>query len=89
MNNNWIPCKIALPNKDGSYLCTVKHSNKYTSIMILGFVKDLYKFDKYEFEEYRGLKQSGWYNHDPEWGTYEVHGVVAWMELPKIYNKEN
>lgn len=85
--NNWISVKTALPKKDGSYLTSVKHSNKYASIMILGFVKDLYKFNKYEFEEYKGLKQSGWYNHDPEYGTFEVHGVTAWMELPPIYKE--
>ena len=89
MNDQWIPCSIALPSKDGSYLVTVKHSNKFKSMMILGFVRDLYKFDKYEFWEYKGQKQCGWYDHDSEWGTFEVHGVVAWMELPKIYNKED
>lgn len=87
--DNWIPVKTALPKKDGSYLTTVKHSNKFSSIMILGFVKDLYKFNKYEFEEYKGKKQSGWYDHDSEYGTYEVHGITAWQELPPLYKEEN
>ena len=47
--NNWISVKTALPTKDGSYLTTVQHSNNFSSIMILGFAKDLYKYDKYEF----------------------------------------
>lgn len=86
--DNWIPVKTALPKKNGSYLTTVKHlNNTYTSIMILGFCKDLYKYNKYEFEEYKGKKQSGWYDYDTEWGTYEVHGVTAWMELPPIYKE--
>ena len=85
---NWIPCSKQLPEENGSYLVTVRHSDKYKSIMILGFVKDLYKFDKYEFEEYKGKKQSGWYDHDPEYGTFEVHGVIAWMKLPKLYESE-
>lgn len=87
--DNWIPVKTALPTKDGSYLTCVNHSNSHSSIMILGFVKDLYKFDKYEFEEYKGKKQSGWYNYDSEYGSYEVHGVMAWQELPPLYKGEN
>ena len=57
--------------------------------MILGFVKDLYKYNKYEFWKYKGQKKSGWYDYDTEWGTYEVHGVTAWMELPPLYKEEN
>lgn len=87
--NNWISVKTALPIKDGSYLTTVQHSNNFSSIMILGFAKDLYKYDKYEFWEYKGKKQSGWYNYDSEYGTCEVHGVIAWQELPPLYKEEN
>ena len=87
--NNWISVKTALPTKNGSYLTTVQHSNNFSSIMILGFAKDLYKYDKYGFWEYKGKKQSGWYNYDSEYGSYEVHGVIAWQELPPLYKEED
>jgi hypothetical protein len=59
--DNWIPVKTALPTKDGSYLTTVQHSNKFSSIMILGFVKDLYKFEKTK----RKKKESANVTHSP------------------------
>lgn len=69
--DNWISVKTALPTKNGSYLTTVKHLDTFSSIMILGFVKD------------------SWYNYDYEYGTYKVHGVIAWQELPPLYKEEN
>lgn len=78
----WIPVKERLPEKEGDceYLVT-----SGSGLNILSFAKDLYKVDKYDFWDRKGV--SGWFDYDSEFGYIETDGVIAWMPLPKEYKE--
>ena len=78
----WIPVKDELPKEEGQYLVTEKLLNYYIR-NICNWSNDLYKLDKYEFPDKKGV--AGWYDSDPEWGYYGVDNVVAWIKLPEPY----
>lgn len=82
---DWIPIKDGLPEKNGAYLCTVNCLGK-NLVQTVNFANNLNKIDPFNFFEYN---RAGWYDHDSEYGDYEVEDVVAWMELPKPYKVES
>lgn len=73
----WISVKDRLPDTEGEYLCI---SGDF--IYIFEFAKDLYKVDKYTFDNRKG--KSGFYEFDGEWGYYEKERVTHWMPLPEL-----
>lgn len=82
-NNCWIPAST-LPKKDGSYLVT----RSYGVVETVYFDRCLSEVNEYDFpEEEEEYRRSGWYDMD-DGCAYEVDDVVAWMELPKAYKKE-
>ena len=81
----WISVKDRLPSVDGDYLVTIKFKVlKNYGIGIMGYAKNLYKVDEYDFHN---KKRPGWYSYDSEYGYYENNDVVAWMELPEVYKE--
>ena len=73
----WISVKDRLPDKEDEYLCISEDF-----IYIFEFAKDLYKVDKYSFDNRKG--KSGFYEFDREWGYYEKERVTHWMPLPEL-----
>ena len=71
------------PKENGRYLVSFEDG----SIDILRFAKDLYKIDKYDFDDCKG--KSGWYFYDSEYGYALFKKVVAWMNLPQPYKMES
>ena len=90
MTNNpdsWIPVKDKLPDTEGYYLVTEKHSygsSVSNSVSIVHFTKDLKSIDELDFH---GKSGEGWYVFDGEYGYVEVDNVVAWQPLPEPYKK--
>lgn len=85
--NNWIPAKDRLPDTEGCYLVTEKHSygsSVSNSISIVHFTKDLKAIDEFDFY---GKSGEGWYVFDGEYGYIEVNNVVAWQPLPEPYKE--
>lgn len=84
-NQTWISVKDRLP-EEGSYLVTRKYiCRDETYIDLLEFSNDLYKLDKYDFQQYKGKQKKGFYEFNSEFGFYEIDEVIAWMPLPKPY----
>ena len=80
----WIPVTERLPDKEGSYLCTVQgYVGKATYLRIADFHPDIYV--EYDIEEHK----PGFIDYDSEYGFYEVTKVLAWMPLPKPWEGEN
>ena len=82
MNNTiiWIPITQALPQKDGKYLCTTKRGSVETAY----YATNLYKIDKYDFCNERGV--AGWYDYSSEVGFYRCgRDIIAWAEMPNPY----
>ena len=80
-NNGWIPCSERLPEDDkNEYM--VQKTNGF--IDILGFTKDAYKLNRYDFAEYRGKKKQLFYDYDPDYGYIECECEV-WQPLPKPF----
>ena len=79
--DKWIPCSERLPNDDSKEYIVQKTNG---SIDILGFAKDAYKLDKYDFAEYKGKKKPIFYDYDSEYGYIECE-CEAWQPLPKQY----
>ena len=74
----WIPVTDRLPDKEGTYLCTVQgYVGKTTYLRIADFHPDIYV--EYDIEEHK----PGFIDYDSEYGFYEVTKVLAWMPLPK------
>lgn len=78
---NWKKYTNQIPNEDGQYL-TVSLYGKDGEIKLYSVhswankLRDhSYDFDDEEYEH------SGFYDCDPEWGTYEVPNIEAWMEI--------
>lgn len=80
--NNWVSVSERLPKDNGAYIAQSING----SIRILGFTRDAYKLDKYDFEEYKGKKKSLFYEYDSEYGHYEIK-CVAWQPLPALFVK--
>ena len=78
----WIPVTERLPDKEGSYLCTVQgYVGKTTYLRIADFHPDIYV--EYDIEEHK----PGFIDYDSEYGFYEVTKVLAWMPLPTPYRE--
>ena len=80
-NNGWILCSERLPEDDKKKYM-VQKTNGF--IYILGFTKDAYKLNRYDFAEYRGKKKQLFYDYDPEYGYIECECEV-WQQLPEPY----
>lgn len=80
----WTPCSERLPEDDTKQYI-VQKTNGF--IDILGFTKDAYKLDKYDFAEYKGKKKQLFYDYDSEYGYIEYE-CEAWMPLPEPYKGE-
>ena len=76
----WIPGEPEV-DKPRCLVC-----NKYGTISIAGYTKNLEKLNVYAF---KGLKQPGFYAYDSDEGYYMLLNVVAWMPLPKPYKEED
>ena len=84
-NNGWIPCSERFPEDDKrKYI--VQWGNGY--IGAYGFTKDAYKFSRYDFEEYKGMKKALFYSSDSEYGYSEIYDAIAWQPLPAPYKGE-
>lgn len=80
-NQTWISVKDRLPEEEGQYIVTTKFGIKISS-----FSNNLYKIDKYDFEDYKGKQRKGFYNYDSEYGYFE-QDVLAWMPTPEPYKE--
>ena len=92
MNDDWNDINNGFPTEDGNYLCVNKgYITDKPYIEILGFSTNLYKLDKYDFNEYKNKKQKcGFYDYDSNFGYQAETRVTHWMELPilpKEFNK--
>lgn len=81
----WIPCNERLP-KDDKKQYIVQKTNGF--IDILGFTKDAYKLDRYDFAEYKDKNKQLFYEYDSEYGYIEWK-CEAWMPLPEPYKAES
>lgn len=80
-NACWISVSERLPEDDRTqYIVQLTNG----SIDILGFAKDAYKLDKYDFAEYKGKKKPMFYDFDSEYGYIEYE-CEAWRPLPEKY----
>jgi hypothetical protein len=77
-NDGWIPVSERLPEEEGQGYIVQRTDG---TIDILGFTKDAYKLDRYDFAEYKGKKKPIFYDFDSEYGYCEC-GCVAWQPLP-------
>ncbi len=84
-NGGWIPCSERLPEDDKKQYI-VQKTNGF--IDILGFTKDAYKLDRYDFEEYKGKKKQLFYDYDSEYG-YTEWECEAWQPLPEPYKERD
>ena len=71
--------KTGKPNKHGRYLVTRTIFGKYTIIDIVDYGK---------MDDLEETKKVCWYDHDSDYGDYEVSNVIAWMELPEPFKKK-
>ena len=81
----WIPCSERLPEDDKKQYI-VQKTNGF--IDILGFTKDAYKLDRYDFAEYKGKKKQLFYDYDSEYG-YTEWECEAWQPLPEPYKESD
>ena len=81
----WIPCSERMPEDDKKQYIVQKTNG---SIDILGFTKDAYKLDRYDFAEYKGKNKQLFYKYDSEYGYIEWK-CEAWMPLPEPYKAKN
>lgn len=84
-NSGWIPCSERLPEDDKKQYI-VQKTNGF--IDILGFTKDAYKLDRYDFAEYKGKNKQLFYKYDSEYGYIEWK-CEAWQPLPEPYKAES
>lgn len=87
--DKWTSVKDRLPNKNGKYLVTYgSNLNKHERfIEIAGYAKNLTNLDNYDFPK-REFNRAGFYGYDSEYGYYEATKIIAWMELPAVYEGE-
>ena len=81
MQNEWISVKDRLPEKDNKYLCVIDAIGTHC-ITTCWFSKNLFKVDKYDFANRKGIR--GFYNYSSEWGYYQNTSVTHWMPLPEL-----
>ena len=81
----WIPVSEKLPEDDKKQYI-VQKTNGF--IDILGFTKDAYKLDKYDFAEYKGKNKQLFYEDDSEYGYIEWE-CEAWQPLPEPYKERD
>ena len=84
-NVGWIPCSERLPDDDKKQYIVQKTSG---FIDILGFTKDAYKLDRYDFEEYKDKKKHLFYDYDSEYG-YTEWECEAWQPLPEPFKERD
>lgn len=84
-NNCWIPCSERLPEDDKKQYI-VQKTNGF--IDILGFTKDAYKLDRYDFAEYKDKKKQLFYDYDSEYGYTECE-CEAWQYLPEQFKERD
>lgn len=84
-NGGWISVKDRLPNDDKEQYI-VQKTNGF--IDILGFTKDAYKLDRYDFAEYRGKKKQLFYDYNSEYGYIECE-CEAWQYLPEQFKERD
>ena len=84
-NNSWIPCSERLPEDDKKQYI-VQKTNGF--IDILGFTKDAYKLDRYDFAEYKGKNKQLFYEYDSEYGYIEWE-CEAWQPLPEPFKERD
>ena len=84
-NGGWIPCSERLPEDDKKQYIVQKTNG---SIDILGFTKDAYKLDRYDFAEYKGKKKQLFYDYDSEYG-YTEWECEAWQPLPEQFKERD
>ena len=82
---HWIPCSERLPEDGTECLISVICFKKVTIVDVATYSTDLYKVDKYDFHDKRGV--SGWYQLDEEYGYMETLNAIAWMPLPEEYRE--
>ena len=87
MANEWISVKDRLPEEHDAYLCA-EYSKMFDQyfIRMLWFTKDLYKHDRFEFPNKKGI--GGFYESSGEWGSILIENVTHWMPLPEPPKKE-
>ncbi len=79
----WISVKEKLPDTDGNYLCVRDgYFVDFSTIEVLYYAKNLYKVDKYRFDDKKG--KDGFYGYDAEWGYSYFRTVTHWMPLPEL-----
>ena len=84
-NDGWISCSERLPDNDkNEYI--VQKTNGF--IDILGFTKDAYKLDRYDFAEYKGKKKQLFYDYDSEYGYIECE-CESWQPLPEPFKERD
>lgn len=85
----WISVKDRLPSKNGRYLVTYGYivDSNYRYIKTVEFAENLTKLDNYDFPK-NEYNRAGFYDYDSDFGYYEVTKVLAWMELPEVYEGE-
>lgn len=81
----WIACSERLPEDDKKQYI-VQKTNGF--IDILGFTKDAYKLDRYDFAEYKGKNKQLFYEYDSEYGYIEWE-CEAWQPLPEPFKERD
>ena len=84
-NGGWIACGERLPEDDKKEYI-VQKTNGF--IDILGFTKDAYKLDRYDFAKYKGKKKQLFYDYDSACGYYESE-CEAWQPLPEPFKERD
>lgn len=78
--NNWIPYPDNKPTEEKQYLVTRQITPTCKIISLSGWSNNLYKKDPCDF--FKDQDRPGWYDHDSEWGYYEITDVIGWQEAP-------
>ena len=84
-NGGWIAVSEKLPDDDKKEYI-VQKTNGF--IDILGFTKDAYKLDRYDFAEYKGKKKQLFYDYVSEYGYIQCE-CVAWQPLPEPFKERD
>lgn len=84
----WIPVTERLPEEEGKYLTvfTINTIPPRPVIEVCCYAKDLYKVDKYDFQDKK--RKPGFYQYDSEWGFFEMSDITHWMPLPEPPKEE-
>jgi hypothetical protein len=84
-SGEWHNAETNPPKEKGQYLVLVGGTGfDKLFYKILRYTTDLYDVDDYDFYQFKGKKQAGWYVYDSEWGYSRYNGVKYWTELPII-----